>query len=56
MKKKEKNNPGSDTDKAWARAASVNLKKPQTDEPLAEKDEVKQVEQELRQRLSKNKK
>ncbi|WP_316813710.1 hypothetical protein [Pedobacter heparinus] len=51
MKKQEK--PGHGTDKALAKAGSANLlknKKLRTDEPLAEKDEVKQAEE--RQRKS----
>lgn len=49
MKKQEKS--GHNTDKALARAGSVNLaknKKLKTDEPLAEKDEVKQAEERQR--------
>jgi len=52
MKKPKKS--GHDTDKAMARAGSVNLsgkKKLQTDEPLAEKDEVKQAEERQRKRM-----
>ncbi|ETZ23062.1 hypothetical protein [Pedobacter sp. V48] len=48
--------PESDTDKVLAKAASVPPKKLKTDEPLSEKDEVKQAEEALRQRLNKNKK
>ncbi len=52
MKKPKKS--GHDADKAMARAGSVNLsedKKLQTDEPLAEKDEVKQAEERQRKRM-----
>jgi len=52
MKKQKKS--GHDTDKALARAGSVNLrgnKILQTDEPLAEKDEVKQAEERQRKRM-----
>ena len=53
MKKQEK--LGHDTDKALARAGSVNLpknKKLQTEEPLAEKDEVKQAEEQQRKQMT----
>jgi len=56
MKNKDKFIRDSDIDKALAKAASSNPKKLKTDEPLSEKDEVKQAEEELRQRLNKNKK
>ena len=52
MKKQEKT--GHDTDKALPKAGSVNLPKNKelhTDEPLAEKDEVKQAEEEQRKRI-----
>ncbi|SMD10101.1 hypothetical protein [Pedobacter nyackensis] len=52
MKKQEK--PGHDTDKALAKAGSVpppNKKELKTDEPLSEKDEVKQAEEEQRKRM-----
>ncbi|MNK04873.1 hypothetical protein D3C87_227460 [compost metagenome] len=45
---------GQDTDKALAKAGSVSPpkdKKLQTDEPLAEKDEVKKAEEEQRKRM-----
>jgi hypothetical protein len=56
MKNRNKILPESDTDKVLAKAASASPKKLKTDEPLSEKDEVKQAEEELRQRLNKNKK
>ena len=49
MKKQEKS--GHDTDKAIAKAGSVSppkKEKLQTEEPIAEKDEVKQAEEEQR--------
>lgn len=52
MKKQEKK--GHDMDKPLAKAGSVNLpknKKLQTDEPLSEKDEVKQAEERQRKRM-----
>ena len=52
MKRQKKS--GHDTDKALAKVGSVTPpknKKPQTDLPLAEKDEVKQAEEEQRQRM-----
>jgi hypothetical protein len=52
MKKQDKS--GHDTDKALAKAGSVNPpknKKLRTDQPLSEKDEVKQAEEEQRKRL-----
>jgi hypothetical protein len=52
MEKKVKKSRQSDTDRALAKVATVNLKKNRTQEPLAEKDEVKQVEENLRRRLN----
>ncbi|WP_342327926.1 hypothetical protein [Pedobacter sp. FW305-3-2-15-E-R2A2] len=52
MKKQEKT--GHDVDKALAKTGSVNLpknKKVQTEEPIAEKDEEKQAEEEQRKRM-----
>lgn len=52
MKKPEKTRHG--TDKAHPKAGSVGLpenKKLKTDEPLAEKDEVKQAEEAQRKRM-----
>ena len=49
--KKSENKKGSDEDKAIAAVGSKN--KIQTDEPLSEKDEVKQVEEEMIIRMSK---
>jgi hypothetical protein len=52
MKKQKKS--GHDTDKALAKAGSVmpaKNKKLQTEEPIAEKDEEKQAEEELRKRI-----
>jgi hypothetical protein len=52
MKKQEKS--GHDTDKALAKAGSVKPPKEKelkTDEPLSEKDEVKQAEEEQRKRM-----
>lgn len=52
MKKQEKS--GHDIDKALAKAGSVpprKNKKLQTDEPISEKDEVKQAEEEQRKRM-----
>ena len=49
---------GHDIDKALAKAGSVNLpknKKLKTDEPLSEKDEVKQAEEEQRKRIGNKK-
>ena len=56
MKKKEKTPRSSDMDKALAKAAGGHPKKLQTEEPIAEKDEVKQAEEELRKRLNEKKK
>ncbi len=55
MKKEERS--GHDTDKALAKAGSVNPnkdKKLKTDEPLSEKDEQKQAEEKQRKHLKKN--
>ena len=52
MKKQEKS--GHDIDKALAKAGSVSPpknKKLQTEEPISEKDEVKQAEEEQRKRM-----
>lgn len=52
MKKQDKS--GHDTDKALAKAGSVTPrknKKLHTDEPLSEKDEVKQAEEKQRKRM-----
>lgn len=51
--KKEKDK-SSAMDKAMAKAGSAK-KQPQTEEPIAEKDEVKMAEEELRKRLKKQK-
>lgn len=52
MKKQEKSGP--DTDKPLAKAGKGNLhenKKLRTEEPLAEKDEVKQAEERQRKQM-----
>lgn len=53
MEKKVKKPGNSDIDKALAKLASVSLKNPKTQEPLAEKDELKEAEESLRKRLGK---
>lgn len=52
--KKAENKKGNDEDRAIAAVGSNN--QPKTDEPLAEKDEEKQVEDEMRIRMSDKKK
>ena len=54
---KRKRITGTDTDKAMAKAGSSKSDKPQTgrlktQEPLAEKDEVKQAEENIRKRVN----
>ncbi|WP_155975983.1 hypothetical protein [Pedobacter heparinus] len=50
---KEQEKKGHEMDKPLAKAGSLNLpkKKLQTDEPLSEKDEVKQAEERQRKRM-----
>ena len=50
-KRKKTGKAGSDTDRAIAKPGSSKPKELKTDEPLAEKDEVKQAEENLRRRL-----
>lgn len=51
MEKRRKKIPESDTDKALAKAGGSKPEKPKTDSPLAEKDEVKQAEENMRKRI-----
>lgn len=55
MKKDRKRIQNNDTDKAFAVVGSSKPEKLKTDEPLAEKDEVKQAEENMRKRLKQNK-
>jgi hypothetical protein len=52
---KKKRNNASDIDHALAAAGSVKSKNPKTEEPIAEKDEVKMAEEALRKQLKKQK-
>jgi hypothetical protein len=53
MEKKVKKPRSSDIDKALAKVASVSFKNPKTQEPLTEKDELKEAAENLRKRLGK---
>jgi hypothetical protein len=52
---KKKRNKASDLDHALAAVGSVKFKTPKTEEPIAEKDEVKMAEEALRKRTKKQK-
>ncbi|MBB6270487.1 hypothetical protein HDF26_000914 [Pedobacter cryoconitis] len=52
MEKKRKKPSESDTHKAMEKAGGSKPEKPKTDEPLAEKDEVKQAEENMRKHVT----
>jgi hypothetical protein len=51
MEKRRKKISDSDTDKALAKAGNSKPQKSETEQPLAEKDEVKQAEEKMRKRM-----
>lgn len=52
---KKKKNQSSDLDQALAAVGSTKAETPKTEGPLAEKDEVKMAEEDLRKRTKKEK-